>query len=185
MNDLFLGFAALIHSPRTASSRDEERLLFRERVPEVGTVAWTEADLPLVDEADAILGPPAAPPPGAGVATRPPARPGACRTVDELGVAASVSAEQVLERYGADGAGRGTEASADDEEPRTFGHVIVDEAQDLTAMQWRMIARRCPSGSMTLVGDFGQASRPGAARGGSDVLAELPDAPHRTRSCCR
>ena len=28
-------------------------------------------------------------------------------------------------------------------------------------MQWRMIARRCPSGSMTLVGDFGQASRPG------------------------
>ena len=33
-------------------------------------------------------------------------------------------------------------------------------------MQWRMLARRCPSGSMTLVGDFGQASRPGA-------LAEL------------
>ena len=29
-------------------------------------------------------------------------------------------------------------------------------------MQWRMLARRCPSGSMTLVGDFGQASRTGA-----------------------
>ena len=29
-------------------------------------------------------------------------------------------------------------------------------------MQWRMLARRCPSGSMTIVGDFGQASRPGA-----------------------
>ena len=70
---------------------------------------------------------------------------------------------QVLERYG-DDAPTGT--GDDDGEPRTFGHVLVDEAQDLTAMQWRMLARRCPSGSMTLVGDFGQASRPGA-------LAEL------------
>ena len=71
VNDL-LGFAALIHSAADGVPRDEERLLFRERVPEVGTVAWTEADLPLVDEADAILGPPAAAPaPGAGVATRP------------------------------------------------------------------------------------------------------------------
>ena len=132
---------------RDGAPRDEERLLFRERVPEVGTVAWTEADLPLVDEADAILGPPAAAPaPGAGVATRP-RRPGACRTVDELGVAASVSAEQVLERCWRRrcrarhrGVGRRRGAC-------TFGHVIVDEAQDLTAMQWRMIAaaaRRAP-----------------------------------------
>ncbi|NBV26822.1 MAG: M1 family peptidase, partial [Actinobacteria bacterium] len=34
-----------------------------------------------------------------------------------------------------------------------FRHVLVDEAQDLSAMQWRMLARRCPSGSMTIVGD--------------------------------
>ena len=59
-------------------------------------------------------------------------------------------------------------------EPRTFGHVLVDEAQDLTAMQWRMLARRCPSGSMTLVGDPGQASRPGALASWSDALAHLP-----------
>ncbi|MCN9244422.1 AAA family ATPase [Streptomyces sp. RY43-2] len=38
-----------------------------------------------------------------------------------------------------------------------FGHVVVDEAQELTAMQWRMIVRRCPGRSMTLVGDFAQA----------------------------
>ena len=39
-----------------------------------------------------------------------------------------------------------------------FGHVIVDEAQDLTPMQWRMIARRSTGGSVTLVGDLAQRS---------------------------
>lgn len=37
-----------------------------------------------------------------------------------------------------------------------FGHVIVDEAQDLTPMQWRMVARRAIGGSMTIVGDLAQ-----------------------------
>ena len=45
-------------------------------------------------------------------------------------------------------------------------------------MQWRMLARRCPSGSMTLVGDPGQASRPGALASWDDVLAHLPHAHH-------
>ncbi len=39
-----------------------------------------------------------------------------------------------------------------------FGHVIVDEAQDLTPMQWRMVARRAVGGSMTIVGDLAQRS---------------------------
>ncbi len=45
-----------------------------------------------------------------------------------------------------------------------FGHVIVDEAQDLTPMQWRMIVRRARGGSMTIVGDLAQRStgEPGA-----------------------
>ncbi|MQA08065.1 MAG: AAA family ATPase [Pseudonocardiaceae bacterium] len=38
----------------------------------------------------------------------------------------------------------------------TFGHVIVDEAQELSAMAWRVLMRRCPSRSMTLVGDVAQ-----------------------------
>ena len=68
-------------------------------------------------------------------------------------------------------------AAADDAIPelRTFGHVLVDEAQDLTPMQWRMLARRCPTGSMTIVGDFGQASRPGAATSWDEVLEHLPE----------
>lgn len=39
-----------------------------------------------------------------------------------------------------------------------YGHVIVDEAQDLTPMQWRMVARRARGGAMTIVGDLAQRS---------------------------
>jgi len=41
-------------------------------------------------------------------------------------------------------------------------------------MQWRMLARRCPTASMTIVGDLGQASRPGAIRSWAEALAQLP-----------
>ncbi|MFE4540051.1 HelD family protein [Streptomyces scopuliridis] len=53
---------------------------------------------------------------------------------------------------------------------RTFGHVVVDEAQELTAMQWRMVLRRCPARSMTLVGDFAQAGPATAASDWSQAL---------------
>ncbi|MFI9601485.1 HelD family protein [Streptomyces sp. NPDC052043] len=53
---------------------------------------------------------------------------------------------------------------------RSFGHVVVDEAQELTAMQWRMVMRRCPARSMTLVGDFAQA---GPATAASDWFQAL------------
>ncbi|WP_283134682.1 HelD family protein [Rhizohabitans arisaemae] len=53
---------------------------------------------------------------------------------------------------------------------RTFGHVVVDEAQELTAMQWRMVLRRCPSRSMTLVGDFAQAGPTATARSWAEAL---------------
>jgi len=39
-----------------------------------------------------------------------------------------------------------------------YGHVIVDEAQDLTPMEWRMVSRRAIGGSMTIVGDLAQRS---------------------------
>jgi DNA helicase IV len=41
--------------------------------------------------------------------------------------------------------------------PRVYGHIVVDEAQELSEMQWRMLMRRCPARSMTIVGDFAQA----------------------------
>ena len=45
----------------------------------------------------------------------------------------------------------------------TFGHIIVDEAQELSAMAWRLLLRRCPSRSMTLVGDVAQTGDPAGA----------------------
>ena len=40
----------------------------------------------------------------------------------------------------------------------TYGHVVVDEAQELSCMQWHMVVRRCPTRSVTAVGDIDQAS---------------------------
>jgi DNA helicase IV len=45
-----------------------------------------------------------------------------------------------------------------DERVWRFGHVIVDEAQDLTPMQWRMIVRRSQAGAVTMLGDLAQRS---------------------------
>ena len=45
-----------------------------------------------------------------------------------------------------------------------FGHVVVDEAQELSPMMWRLLMRRCPSRSMTLVGDVAQVGLGGRAR---------------------
>jgi DNA helicase IV len=46
--------------------------------------------------------------------------------------------------------------------PPNYGHVVVDEAQDLSAMQCRAIGRRCPTGSATILGDLAQATAAGA-----------------------
>ncbi len=60
----------------------------------------------------------------------------------------------------------------------SFGHVVVDEAQDLSPMQCRAIARRCEHGSLTLLGDLAQGTAPWAARDWEATLAHLgkPDA---------
>ena len=61
----------------------------------------------------------------------------------------------------------------------SFGHVIVDEAQELSPMAWRMVMRRCASRSMTLVGDLHQTG--GAAGGDSWAEVLAPYAPDRWR----
>ncbi len=53
----------------------------------------------------------------------------------------------------------------------TFGHVIVDEAQELSAMDWRLLMRRSPNRSMTLVGDVAQTGAAGGARSWDEVLS--------------
>jgi len=95
---------------------DEERRMLQAGLPRVGRgkYAWSEADLPLLDEARALL----------------------------------------------EGPGR------------PHGHLIVDEAQDLTPMQLRMLARRS-AGAITILGDIAQAAGPISYRSWDDLLPHL------------
>ena len=61
------------------------------------------------------------------------------------------------------------------DEIRTFGHIVIDEVQDLTPMQLRMATRRSLNGSMTIVGDIAQATGPLAPARWAEVLEHLPE----------
>ncbi|MFD5449522.1 HelD family protein [Streptomyces sp. NPDC127100] len=52
-----------------------------------------------------------------------------------------------------------------------FGHIIVDEAQELSPMAWRLLMRRCPTRSMTLVGDPAQTAEAAGVGSWSKILA--------------
>ncbi|MEX1177128.1 MAG: UvrD-helicase domain-containing protein [Nitriliruptor sp.] len=97
---------------------------------------WTTDDVALLDEVAALLGPR----PVARPAERPSDGDGIRLTSDRLRVEIEV----------ADVAAPGY---------RDFAHVVVDEAQDLSPMQWRSVARRGPYASWTVVGDLAQRSR--------------------------
>jgi DNA helicase IV len=135
---------------------------------------WTAADVPLLDEAAVLLGE------GGEAAARAAAR-HAEQEARELAYAREVLQIATIgdaARYApdtsqldpADVAGRWRRRSAESVAQRarqdrawTFGHVVVDEAQELSAMAWRMLVRRCPTRSMTVVGDLAQSGAPWGA----------------------
>ena len=61
------------------------------------------------------------------------------------------------------------------DEIRTYGHIVIDEVQDLTPMQLKMASRRSLNGSLTVVGDIAQATGALAPDDWDDVLEYLPD----------
>ena len=125
LNDLF-GAAPLLNlATRDLLTPEERDALARPRARNLDEARWTPADLPLLDEARALLGPPRA------------------------------------RRH-------------DEDEIRGYGHIVVDEAQDLSPMALRMLARRSIAGSMTLVGDIGQATTDPAPVNWGSVLEHLP-----------
>ena len=63
----------------------------------------------------------------------------------------------------------------DSDEIRTYGHIVIDEVQDLTPMQLKMATRRSLNGAMTIVGDLAQATGPLAPSDWEQVLDHLPD----------
>ncbi|MEU6392881.1 AAA family ATPase [Streptomyces sp. NPDC046939] len=59
------------------------------------------------------------------------------------------------------------------ERPEGYGHIVVDEAQDLSPMQARVVARRAAFGSLTVLGDLAQGTTPWAARNWGELLGHL------------
>jgi DNA helicase IV len=142
---------------------------------------WTPADVPLLDEAAELLGDD-----GAEAAAREAAAlreevsyaQGVLDVLDleedldpELLRATDViDADRLAERQAVRRWDSTADRAAADRE-WTYGHVIVDEAQELSAMAWRLIMRRCPSRSMTIVGDIAQTGDLAGASSWGDVLS--------------
>ncbi|MEJ5998780.1 HelD family protein [Corynebacterium sp. H130] len=63
-----------------------------------------------------------------------------------------------------------------------YGHIIIDEAQELTPMEWRMMMRRCPSRWMTIVGDTAQTSSPAGVDSWEETLEPFVGARFTRRS---
>ena len=140
---------------------------------------WTEADVPLLDEAAELLGRLETPGRGGEFAAQHERNLENARaslenmhqTLADLGVDGVVDAEQLAAANEARGVRRTTAETAAHDRTWTYGHVVVDEAQELSPMQWRLLARRCPMKSFTIVGDIAQSSRRDAAGSWASVLA--------------
>ncbi|MET9467503.1 AAA family ATPase [Streptomyces sp. NPDC006544] len=59
------------------------------------------------------------------------------------------------------------------ERTHSLGHVVLDEAQDLSPMQYRAVGRRCTTGSATVLGDLAQGTTPWATRSWDEALEHL------------
>ena len=207
--------ALLTRAARDLLEDDELAILGAGAGAGAGADGWTPADVALVDEARALIGPPVAPESAPGPGRAGPSGPEAEAQAELIERVMSDSApecpkcgaelswspasrrwtcgtggcdgswrpEQVLSpeqqqlfesvlAHMTGGIGRGEEAAAlGVGADRIFGHVLVDEAQELSPMQWRMLARRCPSRSLTVTGDLAQASGAWAAAAWADALA--------------
>ncbi|WP_169946056.1 DNA/RNA helicase domain-containing protein [Microbispora sp. H11081] len=154
----------------------ERDLLLREP-PRAGEKAggswWSAADVPLLDEAAELLGDIDE---GVLRAARRAEqereeRIAYAREVLELtGLADIMDAERFADRQQAEETYLTTAERAARDRTWAFGHVIVDEAQELSEMDWRTVMRRVPSRSMTIVGDIAQTGSAAGAASWARVL---------------
>lgn len=152
-------------------SAADRALLFRER-----TGAFTVSDIALLDEAAELLGEVEVD----NTAVRREEKlqrkrdiENAEQAIENMGVSGIVNAEKLAAGFAdyADGGTTAERAAAD----RTwaYGHIVVDEAQELSPMQWRVLLRKAPSRSFTIVGDIAQAAAASASETWQHALAPL------------
>jgi DNA helicase IV len=167
--DLFANPAQLAAAAPQLPEADRARMHRNRGMP------WTTADVPLLDEAADLLGEDEAA--AARLVGRRAAESGmeadyAAQVLAAAGSAAEmISAAELADRYRAQTPWLSPVERAARDRTWSFGHVVVDEAQELSPMMWRLLMRRCPSRSMTLVGDVAQTG----ALGGADSWAEVLD----------
>ncbi|MEU8178381.1 ATP-binding domain-containing protein [Microbispora hainanensis] len=149
-------------------TEEERALLLRPR-----EAPWTVGDVPLLDEAAELLG---AYDYGAGSRRR---RAEDERREEELyarEVLTITDVDPVLDatllagRNRDDGPYMTTADRAGRDRTWAYGHVIVDEAQELSAMAWRTVMRRVPARSLTVVGDIAQTGSAAGARSWGEML---------------
>jgi DNA helicase IV len=170
--------APLYMSPRRLAAAGADPALFR-----ADGAAWTVSDVPLLDELVDLLG-------RDDSAERAAARRRAAEYAEysagvlelmkldreEMDEDVQLAAENLLD--GEDLAVRFAERDTRDLAERaaadrdwTYGHVVVDEAQELSEMDWRVLMRRCPSRSFTIVGDLAQRRSAAGATAWAPMLA--------------
>ena len=150
-------------------SPEKRALLRRDR-----DAPFTVSDVPLLDEAAELLG---------AVDTKNEAEKreanqqrkrdieNAEQAIRNMGVEGFVSADSLADNF-EPGSTRGTTAElAASDRTWAFGHIVVDEAQELSPMQWRLLMRRGPQRSFTIVGDVAQASAAAGATTWEEALA--------------
>jgi DNA helicase IV len=167
VGDLFAKPHRLAEAAPELSARERELLARPLGAP------WTPADVPLLDEAAELLG-------EDDQAARAQARADAERRAQEVEYArqvlsttwasAFVSADTLAERFSTSGPSLTTAERAAADRTWTYGHVVVDEAQELSAMAWRTLLRRVPTRSMTIVGDVAQTSTHAGAHAWAAML---------------
>lgn len=133
---------------------------------------WTTSDIPLLDEAMELIGDDPRTIAAASQSKRPSTEERYAReTLESVGVSSKlVSAKQLAESMGGSDDDELLAVRAGKDRTWTYGHIVVDEAQELTRMEWRMLIRRCPSRSFTIVGDVAQTSALGGARSWTAML---------------
>jgi DNA helicase IV len=135
---------------------------------------WTVSDIPLLDEAAELLGDDDT----GGYELK---RQAAQQRQSEIeyargalqisgGAGGLVSAEALAGRFADVGPILSAAERAAVDRTWAYGHVVVDEAQELSAMAWRLLMRRCPTKSMTLVGDIAQTGSLAGAHSWAEVL---------------
>jgi DNA helicase IV len=172
LHDLLGAPALLKAAGKDVLSEKEIELLYRPRFTSSEEIAWTKADAALIDEARVLVGPRRRP--------RPLPKPNDPGVLDGVDLDAYSGVHRAAALREAQRLAVAQSQELDEAEFVTYGHIVVDEAQDLSPMELRVLKRRDLTGSMTIVGDMGQATTASSSASWDVLLNVL--APRRTPS---